>query len=90
MDLALFGGEPVRREPFCPWPAYGPEEETALLQACGKSRSRSLVPFVTLTIETGARYGTIRTLQWGCVDFESRCLKWGRIKRLPERDASFP
>lgn len=38
------------------------EEESALLQACGKSRSRSLVPFVTLAIETGARYGVIRTL----------------------------
>jgi integrase len=60
--------------------AISPEEESALLQACGKSRSRSLVPFVTLAIETGARYGTIRTLQWGNVDFESRCLKWGKDK----------
>lgn len=60
--------------------AINPEEEAALLQACGKSRSRSLVPFVTLAIETGARYGTIRTLQWGCVDFENRCLKWGKDK----------
>ncbi len=60
--------------------AISPEEESALLQACGKSRSRSLVPFVTLAIETGARYGVIRTLQWGCVDFENRCLKWGKDK----------
>ena len=60
--------------------AISTEEETALLQACGKSRSRSLVPFVTLAIETGARYGVIRTLQWGCVDFENRCLKWGKDK----------
>ena len=56
------------------------EEETALLQACSQSRSRSLVPFVTLAIETGARYGTIRTLEWGNVDFENRCLKWGKDK----------
>jgi integrase len=56
------------------------EEESALLQACGKSRSRSLVPFVTLAIETGARYGVIRTLQWGSVDFENRCLQWGKDK----------
>jgi integrase len=56
------------------------EEETALLQACSQSRSRSLVPFVTLAIETGARYGVIRTLQWGSVDFENRCLKWGKDK----------
>jgi integrase len=56
------------------------EEETALLNDCAKSRSRSLVPFVTLAIETGARYGVIRTLQWGSVDFENRCLKWGKDK----------
>lgn len=60
--------------------AISAEEEAALLQACSQSRSRSLVPFVTLAIETGARYGVIRTLQWGCVDFENRCLKWGKDK----------
>ncbi len=56
------------------------EEEAALLKGCAQSRSRSLVPFVTLAIETGARYGTIRTLQWGSVDFENRCLRWGKDK----------
>ena len=60
--------------------AISMEEEAALLKGCAKSRSRSLVPFVTLAIETGARYGTIRTLQWGNVDFENRCLKWGKDK----------
>jgi integrase len=60
--------------------AITPEEETALLQACGQSRSRSLLPFVTLAIETGARYGVIRTLHWGSVDFENCCLKWGKDK----------
>ena len=60
--------------------AITPEEEAALLQASGKSRSRSLVPFVTLAIETGARFGVIRTLQWGSVDFENRCLRWGKDK----------
>ncbi len=60
--------------------AISTEEEAALLQACSQSRSRSLVPFVTLAIETGARYGVIRTLQWGSVDFENRCLKWGKDK----------
>jgi hypothetical protein len=39
--------------------AITPEQEAALLQACAKSRSRSLVPFVTLAIETGARFGVI-------------------------------
>jgi integrase len=56
------------------------EEEAVLLQACSQSRSRSLVLFVTLAIETGARYGVIRTLQWGNVDLENRCLKWGKDK----------
>jgi integrase len=60
--------------------AISTDEEAALLQACSQSRSRSLVPFVTLAIETGARYGTVRTLQWGNVDFENRCLKWGKDK----------
>ena len=60
--------------------AISTDEETALLQACSQSRSRSLVPFVTLAIESGARYGVIRTLQWGSVDFENRCLKWGKDK----------
>jgi len=56
------------------------EEESALLQGCGKSRSRSLVPFVTLALETGARRGVIQSLQWGSVDFENRCIKWGKDK----------
>jgi integrase len=60
--------------------AITPDEEAALLQACGKSRSRSLVPFVTLAIETGARFGVIRTLQWASVDFDNRCLRWGKDK----------
>jgi integrase len=39
-------------------------------------------PFVTLAIETGPRYGVIRTLQWGSVDFENRCLQWGKDKTV--------
>jgi integrase len=60
--------------------AISAEEEAALLKGCAQSRSRSLVPFVTLAIETGARYGVIRTLQWKSVDFENRCLRWGKDK----------
>ncbi|MGH9468716.1 MAG: DegT/DnrJ/EryC1/StrS family aminotransferase [Terriglobia bacterium] len=30
MELALFGGEPVRKAPFPPWPVYGKEEEESL------------------------------------------------------------
>jgi integrase len=56
------------------------EEESALLSECSKSRSRILFPFVVLALETGARYNTIRTLQWGNIDFANRCLKFGKDK----------
>jgi integrase len=56
------------------------DQEKMLLEECGRSVSRVLLPFVTLTLETGARYNTIRTLQWGNIDFTNRCLKFGRDK----------
>jgi integrase len=60
--------------------ALSAEEETALLSECGNSRSRILLPFVTLAIETAARYGTIRRLQWRNVDLENRALTFGKDK----------
>jgi len=60
--------------------ALSAEEESALLLECGKSRSRILLPFVVLALETGARYNTIRTLQWANIDFANRCLKFGKDK----------
>ena len=56
------------------------EEERALLRACSQSRSRCLLPFVTLAIETGARFNVIRTLQWGSVNFSNRCIQFGKDK----------
>jgi len=56
------------------------EEERALLEACAKSRSRSLLVFVILAIETGARYGTIRILQWSNIDFGNRGVQFGKDK----------
>jgi integrase len=56
------------------------EEESALLLECRRSRSRILLPFVSLALDTGARYNTIRTLVWGNVDFANRCLKFGNDK----------
>ncbi len=55
-------------------------EESMLLLECGRSASRILLPFVLLSLETGARYNTIRTLQWGNIDFVNRCLKFGKDK----------
>src|SRR5579864_137295 len=60
--------------------ALSVEEESALLLECGKSRSRILLPFVVLALETGARYNTVRTLQWSNIDFANRCLKFGKDK----------
>jgi integrase len=39
-----------------------------------------LLPFVIASLETGARFGTVRRLQWGNIDFENRCLKFGKDK----------
>lgn len=60
--------------------ALSAEEERRLVASCANSRSRSLSPFVTLAIETGARYGVLRTLQWKRVDFSNQCLQFGKDK----------
>ena len=60
--------------------ALSTEEERRLLDACAKSRSRSLSPFVVLAMETGARYGVLRTLQWSRIDFQKDCVQFGKDK----------
>src|SRR5260370_13475233 len=60
--------------------AISAEEEQILLRECCRSRSRSLAPFVTLAIETGARKNVIRTLRWKWVDFGHACLRFGKDK----------
>lgn len=60
--------------------ALSAEEESLLLHECAQSRSRILLPFVTLALETGARFNTIRTLQWASIDFAARCLRFGKDK----------
>lgn len=60
--------------------SISPEEEKRLIQACRASSSKALAPFVILALETGARYNTIRMLQWKNVDLEERCLRWGKDK----------
>ncbi|MGO9094758.1 MAG: tyrosine-type recombinase/integrase [Bryobacteraceae bacterium] len=66
------------------------EEETALLAECGKSRSRVLLPFVVLALETGARFGTLRRLQWANVDLEARSLTFGRDKTRAGSNRTIP
>jgi integrase len=68
---------PERQDAGC---ALTPEQETMLLHECGQSVSRALLPFVTLALETGARYNTIRTLQWANIDLANRRLTFGKDK----------
>lgn len=55
-------------------------EVDRLVKACRESTARPLAPFVILALETGARYTTIRLLQWKNVNLEDRCLQWGKDK----------
>lgn len=55
-------------------------EERTLLAECSQSRSRILYPFVALSLQSGARRDTIRTLAWKNVDLLNRCLKFGKDK----------
>lgn len=66
------------------------EEESMLLLECGRSRSRILLPFVVMLLETGARYNTIRTLQWGSVDLINRCLRIGKDKTASGTGRTIP
>lgn len=68
---------PEKQDAGC---ALTSDQEKMLLEECERSVSRVLLPFVTLALETGARYNTIRTLQWGNIDFTNRCLKFGKDK----------
>jgi integrase len=60
--------------------ALSNEEESMLLLECSRSRSRILLPFVTVALSTGGRFGTIRRLQWQNVDFVNQCLRFGKDK----------
>jgi integrase len=60
--------------------AITPEEEKALLSACGQSRSRSLLPAFTLAVNTCMRYSEIRLLRWKQVDFNSHAITVGKSK----------
>ena len=59
------------------------EQETALLAVCAASRSRSLLPVVTLALSTGMRHDEMRLLRWKQVDFVNEALKVGRCKTEP-------
>jgi integrase len=60
--------------------AITPEEEKALLAACSESRSRSLLPAVTLALNTCMRYSEIRLMKWQQVDFAAHEITVGKSK----------
>jgi len=66
------------------------DEEDALLRACVESRSRSLYPAVMLALNTGMRYGEIRQLQWGQVNFVGKSLVVGKSKTENGRGRTIP
>ncbi len=55
-------------------------EEQDLLQACSRSRSRSLQTIVVVALSTGMRHSEIRLLQWKQIDLEKRLLTVGKSK----------
>jgi integrase len=60
--------------------AISREEERPLLAACRESRSRSLLPAVTLALNTAMRYSELRLLKWGNINFAARSLTVGKSK----------
>jgi integrase len=46
------------------------DERQALLEACSSSRNRSLLPYVLVAMQTGARQGSIARLAWRDVRFD--------------------
>jgi integrase len=56
------------------------EQETALLAACAASRSRSLLPAVTLALSLGKGHDELRLLRWKQIDFSNRALRVGHSK----------
>jgi integrase len=56
------------------------EEEGKLLAECGQSRSRSLLPAITLALNTCMRYSEIRLIQWHRVDFAAHTITVGKSK----------
>jgi integrase len=56
------------------------EEQTVLFAMCETSRSRQLLPIVTLAFQTGVRFGPLRIVRWRNVDLKGRCIQWGKDK----------
>ncbi|MHB2009615.1 MAG: site-specific integrase [Acidobacteriaceae bacterium] len=60
--------------------AISRDEETRLLAACQKSRSRSLYPAVLLSVHSGLRNQELRLLRWRQIDLLERKITVGKSK----------
>lgn len=56
------------------------DEERRLLDACASSRSRSLLPAVLVSLNTGLRSEELRLLTWKQVDLSNRTVRVGKSK----------
>jgi len=56
------------------------EEEEKLLRACASSRSRSLLPAVTIALNTGLRHDELRLLTWRQIDLVNEAITVGKSK----------
>ena len=65
-------------------------EEASLLSECAQSRSRLLLPFVTLALHTGARFGTLIALRWSNIDFAAHTLTVGKDKTKAGTNRTIP
>ena len=61
------------------------EEATALLEACGKSRNKSLQAFVLLLLHTGMRPSEAAGLRWDQVDLEKKSVEVQNTKTVYAR-----
>ncbi len=70
--------------------ALSDKEEQKLLAACAASRSRALLPAVTLALHTGMRSGEIQSLTWGHIAQDGRWLTVGHSKTNAGRGRAIP
>lgn len=76
--------------------AISHEQESALLEECRKSRSRSLYPAVALSLSTAMRFSETRLLKWKQIDFAGRTVRvakskteYGEGRPIPMNDRAF-
>ena len=58
------------------------EQEQRLVAACAASRSRSLLPAVSLALVTGLRHDELRLLKWLQVDLANEAIRVGKSKTV--------